>query len=81
MTTRADDHIGESGSPTNLGDFERYPLLFGPSPVHRLERLTSHLGGATLWAKRDQPFIRRGPMHEGRQGDGRWPRFVREARP
>ncbi len=53
MTTRADDHIGESGSPTNLGDFERYPLLFGPSPVDRLERLTSHLGGATLWAKRD----------------------------
>ena len=53
MTARADDHIGESGSPTNLGDFERYPLLFGPSPVHRLERLTSHLGGATLWAKRD----------------------------
>ncbi|MBA2712249.1 MAG: 1-aminocyclopropane-1-carboxylate deaminase [Rubrobacteraceae bacterium] len=53
MTKRADDHIGESKSPTNLGDFERYPLLFGPSPVHRLERLTSHLGGATLWAKRD----------------------------
>ena len=38
---------------TNLGTFERYPLLFGPSPVHRLERLTSHLGGAALWAKRD----------------------------
>src|SRR4051812_25341422 len=27
--------------------------MFGPSPVHQLERLTSHLGGATLWAKRD----------------------------
>ena len=37
----------------NLDTFERYPLLFGPSPVHRLERLTSHLGGAQLWAKRD----------------------------
>ena len=37
----------------SLQDFARYPLLFGPSPVHRLERLTEHLGGATLWAKRD----------------------------
>jgi len=36
-----------------LDAFERYPLLFGPSPVHRLERLTEYLGGATLWAKRD----------------------------
>src|ERR687897_1108000 len=36
-----------------LADFARYPLLFGPSPVHRLERLTAHLGGAALWAKRD----------------------------
>jgi 1-aminocyclopropane-1-carboxylate deaminase len=36
-----------------LDEFERHPLLFGPSPVHRLERLTDHLGGAALWAKRD----------------------------
>jgi len=36
-----------------LESFERYPLLFGPSPVHPLERLTRHLGGAQLWAKRD----------------------------
>lgn len=36
-----------------LQDFPRYPLLFGPSPVHRLERLTDHLGGATIWAKRE----------------------------
>jgi 1-aminocyclopropane-1-carboxylate deaminase len=36
-----------------LEDFARYPLLFGPSPVHRLERLTRHLGGADVWAKRD----------------------------
>ena len=36
-----------------LDAFERTPLLFGPSPVHPLERLTAHLGGAKLWAKRD----------------------------
>ena len=36
-----------------LASFPRQPLLFGPSPVHRLERLTAHLGGASLWAKRD----------------------------
>jgi 1-aminocyclopropane-1-carboxylate deaminase len=36
-----------------LADFPRYPLTFGPSPVHRLERLTAHLGGATVWAKRE----------------------------
>src|SRR5947208_1016230 len=36
-----------------LDSFARYPLLFGPSPVHRLERLTQHLGGAAVWAKRD----------------------------
>jgi 1-aminocyclopropane-1-carboxylate deaminase len=36
-----------------LTDFPRYPLTFGPSPVHRLERLTGHLGGATIWAKRE----------------------------
>lgn len=37
----------------SLDDFDRYPLLFGPSPIHRLERLTQHLGGAQLWAKRE----------------------------
>ncbi|WP_439381826.1 1-aminocyclopropane-1-carboxylate deaminase [Amycolatopsis lexingtonensis] len=36
-----------------LADFPRYPLLFGPSPVHPLERLTEHLGGAKVWAKRE----------------------------
>jgi len=36
-----------------LDAFDRYPLLFGPSPVHRLERLTQHLGGAQIWAKRE----------------------------
>ena len=37
----------------SLESFARHPLLFGPSPIHPLERLTAHLGGATLWAKRD----------------------------
>ena len=37
----------------SLDDFARHPLLFGPSPVHELERLTRHLGGARIWAKRD----------------------------
>ena len=37
----------------SLDDFARHPLLFGPSPVHRLERLERHLGGAQIWAKRD----------------------------
>src|SRR4051794_17409935 len=36
-----------------LSEFPRYPLLFGPSPVHRLERLTAYLGGAQVWAKRE----------------------------
>jgi 1-aminocyclopropane-1-carboxylate deaminase len=36
-----------------LSDFPRYPLLFGPSPVHPLERLSAHLGGAHVWAKRE----------------------------
>ncbi|MFD1831376.1 1-aminocyclopropane-1-carboxylate deaminase [Streptomyces desertarenae] len=37
----------------SLDAFERYPLLFGPSPVHPLERLSDHLGGARIWAKRE----------------------------
>src|SRR5919106_582623 len=36
-----------------LDSFARHPLTFGPSPVHPLDRLTQHLGGARLWAKRD----------------------------
>jgi 1-aminocyclopropane-1-carboxylate deaminase len=36
-----------------LTDFDRFPLTFGPSPVHPLPRLTQHLGGATIWAKRE----------------------------
>jgi 1-aminocyclopropane-1-carboxylate deaminase len=36
-----------------LDSFPRHPLLFGPSPVHPLERLTKSLGGAEIWAKRE----------------------------
>src|SRR2546423_11764871 len=37
-----------------LTDFPREPLLFGPSPVHPLRRLSEHLGGRVeIWAKRD----------------------------
>jgi 1-aminocyclopropane-1-carboxylate deaminase len=36
-----------------ITDFDRYPLTFGPSPVHPLDRLTQHLGGAQIWAKRE----------------------------
>jgi 1-aminocyclopropane-1-carboxylate deaminase len=36
-----------------ITDFDRYPLTFGPSPVHRLDRLSAHLGGAQVWAKRE----------------------------
>jgi len=38
---------------SSLDRFDRYPLLFGPSPIHPLERLSEHLGGARIWAKRD----------------------------
>ncbi len=37
----------------SLSDFPRYPLTFGPSPIHPLKRLSDHLGGATIWAKRE----------------------------
>jgi 1-aminocyclopropane-1-carboxylate deaminase len=37
-----------------IEDFDRVPLLFGPSPVHRLERLSEYLGGdVDIWAKRE----------------------------
>ena len=37
----------------SLESFPRYPLMFGPSPIHRLDRLSEYLEGATVWAKRD----------------------------
>ncbi|MDB5604732.1 MAG: 1-aminocyclopropane-carboxylate deaminase [Bradyrhizobium sp.] len=37
-----------------LSKFERYPLTFGPSPIEKLSRLTSHLGGEVeIFAKRE----------------------------
>jgi 1-aminocyclopropane-1-carboxylate deaminase len=36
-----------------IGDFPRFLLTFGPSPVHPLERLSAHLGGPQIWAKRE----------------------------
>jgi 1-aminocyclopropane-1-carboxylate deaminase len=44
----------QSGTPrSRLAGFDRHALLFGPSPIHRMDRLTAHLGGAAVWAKRD----------------------------
>ena len=40
--------------PVTLESFPRVPLLFGPSPMHRLERLSAELGGGVdVWAKRE----------------------------
>ena len=36
-----------------LHEFPRYRLTFGPSPVHPLDRLSDHLGGPRIWAKRE----------------------------
>jgi 1-aminocyclopropane-1-carboxylate deaminase len=37
-----------------LSDYPSVPLLFGPSPIHRLERLSEELGGRVdIWAKRE----------------------------
>lgn len=38
---------------STLDDFPRYPLLFGPSPLHPLARLSANLGGPQIWAKRE----------------------------
>jgi 1-aminocyclopropane-1-carboxylate deaminase len=38
----------------SLDDFRREPLLFGPSPIHPLRRLSQALGGQVeIWAKRE----------------------------
>ncbi len=38
----------------SLDDYPRYPLTFGPSPIHPLKRLSAHLGGQVeIWAKRE----------------------------
>ena len=37
-----------------IDKFERYPLMFGPTPIERLGRLSEALGGEVeIWAKRD----------------------------
>ncbi|MDQ0574359.1 1-aminocyclopropane-1-carboxylate deaminase [Agromyces albus] len=36
-----------------LADFPRHQLTFGPSPVHPVDRLSAHLGGARVWMKRE----------------------------
>ncbi|EXJ51227.1 MAG: 1-aminocyclopropane-1-carboxylate deaminase [Microbacterium sp. 69-7] len=36
-----------------LHEFARHPLTFGPSPLQHLARLSDHLGGAQIWAKRE----------------------------
>jgi 1-aminocyclopropane-1-carboxylate deaminase len=36
-----------------LHEFPRHQMTFGPSPVHHLQRLSRHLGGAQIWAKRE----------------------------
>ena len=41
------------GPAMKLAEFPRYPLTFGPSPLQHLKRLTQHLGGAQVWAKRE----------------------------
>ena len=48
------DRSVRRGERNGIERFDRVPLLFGPSPVHRLERLSEHLGGAVdIWAKRE----------------------------
>ncbi|MFF9649312.1 1-aminocyclopropane-1-carboxylate deaminase [Streptomyces sp. NPDC014622] len=46
-------HPSPSAPVASLSSYDRHPLLFGPSPIHRLDRLTDHLGGADVWAKRE----------------------------
>ena len=36
-----------------LREIPRHPLTFGPSPLQHLRRLSIHLGGAQVWAKRE----------------------------
>jgi 1-aminocyclopropane-1-carboxylate deaminase len=36
-----------------LAEIPRHPLTFGPSPLQHLRRLSEHLRGAQVWAKRE----------------------------
>ena len=42
------DAVASSTTP-GLEAYERFALLHGPSPVHRLARLTEYLGGPEIW--------------------------------
>jgi 1-aminocyclopropane-1-carboxylate deaminase len=54
MATTPASEVHDAEHATGIESFDRVPLLFGPSPVHRLERLSEHLGGAVdIWAKRE----------------------------
>ena len=54
MATTPTTEVHRAGHAAGIERFDRVPLLFGPSPVHRLERLSEHLGGAVdIWAKRE----------------------------
>ena len=47
-------HGGAYDAAVSLDDFARVPLLFGPSPIHPLPRLSAALGGGVeIWAKRE----------------------------
>ncbi|KAF9024240.1 putative 1-aminocyclopropane-1-carboxylate deaminase [Hymenopellis radicata] len=40
--------------PSPFAEIPRESLLFGPSPIHKLDRMTKDLGGSVgIWAKRD----------------------------
>lgn len=49
-----------------LHDIPRYPLTFGPSPLQHLRRLSDHLGGAQVWAKREDVSSGPEPVYEGK---------------
>jgi 1-aminocyclopropane-1-carboxylate deaminase len=52
VSRRPVNPFGAAAMPA-LETFKRYPLMFGPSPIHPLDRLSDHLGGARVWAKRE----------------------------
>jgi 1-aminocyclopropane-1-carboxylate deaminase len=52
VSRRPVNPFGAAAMPA-LESFKRYPLMFGPSPIHPLDRLSDHLGGARVWAKRE----------------------------
>ena len=45
--------LTSAGGPDEAARLPRHRLTFGPSPVHPLDRLSAHLGGARIWAKRE----------------------------